>query len=225
MIKVFKSLVVLSLVLSLTIMIGTFGFALSDVDKLNIAIENRSTAYIENVSLNDARNLCRQLNVYNKFTTKDGLWLNWKNNNAYISAIDYWNTKIQDTQVDKFVNNWVRYNYTEDQRDMVLRIKNYILNTVDYDVENTYYYRYSAFGAYQGLAVCQGYTLYAQKFFNQAGIENKLVLDKPNNHSYNMICVDGKWYIVDLTKEWNMLQTQDSKDLLRVMDRLFWLGG
>ena len=170
-----------------------------NVNKLNNAVKNRQVAIIKNISLLDSRILTSHLDLYNKFTIKDGLWLMWKNNQTIIYAQDYWISKIQDDYVNKFCYNWTKLNYTTDQYDMVLRIKNFIIKHVEYDYKNQQYYRYSAYGALQGKAVCQGITLLAQKMFDQAGIENKLVIDKKQNHSYNSIIIENKYFTIDIT--------------------------
>ena len=49
--------------------------------------------------------------------------------------------------------------------------------------------------------VCQSYTLTATALFNRLGIESAYAQSEAMNHIWNLICLDGNWYHLDIT--WN----------------------
>lgn len=48
-------------------------------------------------------------------------------------------------------------------------------------------------------AVCQGYAQAYSNLLQRWGIESYIVTSRPMNHSWNLVCMDGKWYHVDVT--------------------------
>ena len=49
--------------------------------------------------------------------------------------------------------------------------------------------------------VCQSYTLTATALFNRLGIESAYAQSEAMNHIWNLVCLDGSWYHLDIT--WN----------------------
>lgn len=89
--------------------------------------------------------------------------------------------------------------------DKVRAIHDYLVNTVQYafiipdfssnpDV-------YTAVGAFDGVAVCQGYTEAFSLLCYYAGIQSHYVIGTGNNfgHSWNIVRINQKWYHVDVT--------------------------
>ena len=65
---------------------------------------------------------------------------------------------------------------------------------------------YSAYGAlHDGKAVCQGYSTLFYMMCNEAGIGCRIVTGQANgsngteDHAWNVVCMGGKWYNVDVT--------------------------
>lgn len=83
--------------------------------------------------------------------------------------------------------------------DKAKAIFTYIVNNVSYgnlNLDNKEV-GYTAYGAINGAAVCEGI---AQLYYNMAlaaGIPCRIVVD--NNHAWNIVQIDGIWYIVDAT--------------------------
>lgn len=50
-----------------------------------------------------------------------------------------------------------------------------------------------------GTAVCAGYSLAYRDLLERAGIESYLVTSNAMEHAWNLVCIDGNWYHVDLT--------------------------
>lgn len=48
-------------------------------------------------------------------------------------------------------------------------------------------------------AVCQGYAQAYSNLLLRWGIESYIVTSRPMNHSWNLVCIEGKWYHVDVT--------------------------
>lgn len=67
---------------------------------------------------------------------------------------------------------------------------------------------YDAFGALvKKRAVCQGYAEAYSALCNYVGIPCELVSSRPMNHAWNVVCIDGNWYHVDVTGDdpaWNL---------------------
>jgi hypothetical protein len=93
----------------------------------------------------------------------------------------------------------------------------------DYLVENCRYSTsvhrnpvdYTAYGALiNGSAVCEGYARAAQLLLDAAGIQNITASGVAGgvNHIWNVVCLDGKWYNLDIT--WDDPITSNGSDLM-----------
>lgn len=51
----------------------------------------------------------------------------------------------------------------------------------------------------EGTSVCAGYALAYQDLLQRAGIDCRYVISEPMEHAWNLVCIDGNWYHVDLT--------------------------
>ena len=63
------------------------------------------------------------------------------------------------------------------------------------------------------MAVCQGYAETMKLFLDALGIENKLVYGTGGgiSHVWNLLCLDGDWYHMDVTWDDPLL---DGKDII-----------
>lgn len=101
-------------------------------------------------------------------------------------------------------------------------IHDYILLKVDYDRSDNENKKNSAYSAlFEGKTICQGYALLAHKMLKATGIENIIV--GGNNHAWNQVKIEDKWYHLDCTwddgdkntnfyKYYNLSDSEMSKD-------------
>ncbi|HIX42184.1 MAG TPA: DUF5050 domain-containing protein [Candidatus Kurthia intestinigallinarum] len=123
--------------------------------------------------------------------------------------IDYFTTKAKKQQADatlKTIANTIKKN-NKSQFDRVKAVNDYLVLNTTYG--GTTDDRYTAYGLLQDkVAVCQGYATAAYALLKELGMEVRYVVgvayDKdgnPQDHAWNKVKVDGKWYNLDVT--WN----------------------
>ena len=90
--------------------------------------------------------------------------------------------------------------------EKVRAIFDYICKNVEYDYANlnneAYQLKYSAYAALcNGTSVCQGYANLFYRLANEAGLDARIVsgTSKGQNHAWNIVKVDGKYYNIDAT--------------------------
>lgn len=120
--------------------------------------------------------------------------------------IKYLTTKTQEVTVQKKVDqvlaNIITPSMTTFQK--VKAVNDYIVSNAKYG-ESTKSSPHSAHALLmEGQAVCQGYALLTYKMLDQIGVEVQYVVGVVNgneDHTWNLVKVDGKWYHLDTT--WN----------------------
>lgn len=115
----------------------------------------------------------------------------------------YISTKVEEEDLDTFIESWAKRNKASSQEYEYFRIRSFISRktTFDHHYIDNGKRPYSAYGAFSdGKSVCMGYALLAKKFFDITNIQNILIHDKVINHLYNRVSLDGFWYDVDITK-------------------------
>lgn len=93
--------------------------------------------------------------------------------------------------------------------EMIAALHDYIVLNTAYD---TTYTRYSIEDTlFDGMAVCQGYAETMKLFLDALGIENKLVYGTGGgiSHVWNLLCLDGDWYHMDVTWDDPLLDGKD----------------
>lgn len=83
------------------------------------------------------------------------------------------------------------------QMEKVLFVHNWIVVNCEYDRSYTYADAYSVLTLRKG--VCQGYSLLFGAIMAKLGIGVNYVVSVEKTHMWNVVCVDGKWYHLDLT--------------------------
>lgn len=84
-----------------------------------------------------------------------------------------------------------------DHLQIALAIHDYLVANTAYDetlARNTCYDVLTA-----GTAVCSGYALAYQDLLLRAGVPCRYVVSEEMEHAWNLVCIDGNWYHVDLT--------------------------
>lgn len=83
------------------------------------------------------------------------------------------------------------------QRQIALSVHDYLVSNFQYDESLTQYTGYDLL--IKGSAVCEGYSRAYLDILNRAGIDGQYISSDAMNHGWNLICLDGKWYHVDVT--------------------------
>lgn len=105
---------------------------------------------------------------------------------------------------------------TDTTEEKIKKIHDYIINNSKYDVErsDSKIVKYDSDTAYgnliQGYGLCGGYTDSMAIFLDLLGIKNYKVSSE--NHVWNALELDGKWYHLDLT--WDDPITTNQTDIL-----------
>ena len=88
--------------------------------------------------------------------------------------------------------------------DSVKAVHDYLIENVDYDYDYKHYDDLT--GMEDGVMVCQGYTMAAFNLLSNMGIPVRIICgsivgpdDDFKIHAWNIVCVDGQWYNMDVT--------------------------
>lgn len=137
--------------------------------------------------------------------------------NSYLAEDESENTEIA-IIVDNFLNNYIRPDMTDFEKEM--QIIKYLVETVTYDesaISDDAFYNisskvsdtYKAYGALvKHSAVCSGYAKAFDLLAKKAHLSSTIVTGTATNsmgitesHAWNQIYLDGDWYNVDVTWE------------------------
>ncbi len=122
--------------------------------------------------------------------------------------------KAVNDKVQEIVKN--NLNTLNNDRDIIKGIHDYVINNTKYDKDRSdkkivKYKSDTAYGALiEGYALCGGYTDAMFIFLDYYGINNYKVISE--NHIWNAVEIDGKWYHLDLT--WDDPINDKDKDIL-----------
>lgn len=94
--------------------------------------------------------------------------------------------------------------------ERVTAIYDYVCDNVSYDVvhknKKVQHTKTTAYAALKyKTAVCQGYSVLLYRLLKEAGIDNRIITGMARHdgseeyHSWNLVCIDGKYYNVDAT--------------------------
>lgn len=90
--------------------------------------------------------------------------------------------------------------------DTVQNVHDYLIKNFEYDKKTLYVNHTDIDGFKDKQMVCSGYSLAAYNLLNQAGIPTRVITGyggdgRPDetNHMWNMVCLDGEWYNMDIT--------------------------
>lgn len=109
--------------------------------------------------------------------------------------------KYVDSEVKRITSEIITPNMTDSQKEKA--IHDYILSHMEYDYSLNGYTAYSAL--HDGKTVCNGYVQTAYRLFMEAGMNSIIVKGtytvggKSEDHEWNLVKIDGKWYHLDIT--------------------------
>ncbi len=123
---------------------------------------------------------------------------------SYTVTPSYYTTASQEAAVAAYVSD-VLAGCTATEEEAVARyLYDYLCDNVQFDLENLYneedLLKYTAYGAVsEGKAVCQGFAQLYYRLAKAAGLDCRIVTGTRagENHAWNIVKLDGKWYHVD----------------------------
>ena len=94
----------------------------------------------------------------------------------------------------------------ETEYDTVKNVHDYLIENFEYDQNTTMVNHTDIDGFRDGVMVCSGYSLATYYLLNSAGVSARVITGNggtgapdEENHMWNMVRVDGKWYNMDVT--------------------------
>lgn len=126
---------------------------------------------------------------------------------------NYYTTLEQELEVDKAVEeilDELNFHWYTTDAEKVQAIYTYLYDTVSYDTvrrnHRGYHLKTTAYAALiQHTAVCQGYCVALYRLLKEAGVDCRIITGmaeyegEAEFHAWNLVCIDGLWYNVDLT--------------------------
>lgn len=124
-------------------------------------------------------------------------------------SVEYRNTLEEEefinSEVNRILKNIIKPGMSEFEK--VKAVHDYIINNTRY-AKDTKHSPHSAYTIFkEGKGVCQAYTLASYRLLDAIGIENYYVVGKSSNggvwndHSWNLLKIDGRYYNMDVTKD------------------------
>lgn len=159
--------------------------------------------------INDLANNPKELSIingyvhpYNSFDTIETLYNSLGKVNLTIKKTypDYIIEKVNN-KVEEIINTEIKDE--KEPRKIIKIVHDYIINHTKYDKERTdkniiNYNSSTAYGVlFEGYGICSGYSDAMALFLNYYDIPNFKVASE--NHVWNAVYLDGKWYHLDLT--------------------------
>lgn len=121
------------------------------------------------------------------------------NNNSVYAIYYYAYTTKEQIELQNSVIDGILHSFSGSDYDKVYAAHEYIRSQVSYN-NNTTYLKHTAYGALvNGEAVCEGYAKAYKLLLNAMGIECDVVINSV--HAWNVVLLDGKWYMVDVTND------------------------
>lgn len=124
------------------------------------------------------------------------------NNYNYIFTIsatyydNYNQEQYIDSKTEEIINSLNLNNLSEYEK--AAKINEWIYNNVKYDYNVVDYLPFTPYNALvSGKAVCQGFSTLTYLLATKAGLNTHII--RSDNHSWNVVEIDGKWYYWDTT--------------------------
>lgn len=157
-----------------------------DANKLYLSVETNSTIFK------------KTYNVYVGPAENENYYVEGFTSEMQVKAAANKIESIKDTVVSKLTGNTYRD---------ILKIHDYLVDSIDYDKEYSSIGSYSVYGALiDKKCVCEGYAKALKYLLNAANIPCVIVQGsainssgKTESHAWNCVNLDGKWYYIDST--------------------------
>ena len=198
----------------------------SGVEHSERYIDKNYTNYLIDVDYltkNNGDNLKKEISILNNFVhpynSSDNIKLSY--GGEYIFGITikkaYTDEEIED--INKVVDKVIREktNNSMPIREKIKIIHDYIIDNTEYDklkndnINDNTYRSQTAYGALvEGYATCNGYSDAMAIFLNRLNVINYKISN--DEHIWNLIYLDGKWYHLDLTWDDPISDTNINRD-------------
>ena len=126
-----------------------------------------------------------------------------ENINKIVFSYDFLEQGLVKQQTEYLSSIFKSDTYTDSEK--VYGVYSLLLDTIEYDysiIETSSLdsYSYDSYGALiENTAVCQGYSMALFSILTELRIPNIIVYSESDNHTWNMIYLDGQWSFYDLT--------------------------
>lgn len=181
----------------------TYTECMNDIDEIS---KNRSTLSIIN----------NYVHPYNSFSEIETT--RYENKGKIDLSINhlYTNEEINkiEIKVNEIINNVTKSDMND--KDKIKAIHDYIIDNTKYDKDKsdkniTNYKSDTAYGPlFEGYGICNGYSDLMGIFLSKLNIKNIKISSE--NHIWNLVYLDGKWYHLDLT--WDDPVMENGKDII-----------
>ena len=115
-----------------------------------------------------------------------------------------------DAEVERLISSLGLKDESKSDYDKVKAIHDYIVENVEYDydtfngVTTDYWETYTGYGAIvMHLAVCQGFSAMFYRLCLEAGIDARIIDSREMGHAWNIVQLDGLYYLMDCTWDEN----------------------
>ena len=162
--------------------------------------------YNDMVNISNDTNTLSILNNYvHPFNSFESITFNFDDNIIEIT-VEHTYTKEQQDEINKIVDTIINENIKDNMstKEKIKTIHDYIINETNYDtfktknIKDTTYKSNTAYGVLiEHFGICSGYSDTMSIFLNKLNIINYKISN--DQHIWNLVCLDGKWYHLDLT--------------------------
>lgn len=141
--------------------------------------------------------------------TQYNVFIDNGNEESYLNEGFYSKEDIEkyETQIEKIKNQILEQVKEKEDYQKIKMIHDYLVDSIEYENDLTQNNIYNICGALiNKRCVCEGYAKAFQYLMTEVGIENAIVIgtgtnsnNQTENHAWNYVELDGKWYAVDVT--------------------------
>ena len=178
---------------------------------------------INNFTKNDGKNFKKEVSILNNFVhpynSSDNIKISYGSEYTFGIKINKAYSNEEIGEINEVVNKIIsdKINNSMPIREKIKIIHDYIIDNTEYDklkndnkYDNTYKSQ-TAYGALiQGYATCNGYSDAMAIFLNKFNVINYKISN--DEHIWNLVYLDGKWYHLDLTWDDPISDTNINRD-------------
>lgn len=113
--------------------------------------------------------------------------------------VKYLTTAFEEDEISKYVKSVLDTLIKPGMDDFEIekKIHDHIIEKTKYDKNKNNNSAHNAI--FRGYATCHGYSLIAQKYFDEAGIESLIITSPEMDHAWNLVKILDDWYHIDFT--------------------------
>lgn len=141
--------------------------------------------------------------------TKYNVYINNGSDITYLADGFYSKEDVEEyeAQIEQVKNRIITNLQGKTDYEKIKIVHDYLIDSIEYEEDLSQNNVYDIYGALvRKKCVCEGYAKAFQYLMNELGIENTIVIGtgtnskgETENHAWNYVKLDGKWYAVDVT--------------------------